>query len=115
MDYLIFFILNVFAWFAIASLTKLLWVATQPGEIFGKWQDVLAKWDEKGSIWFKLLGGCSTCTGHFMTIISYIPFITFAYFTDLFPFNGWHVLTWYLIYVPIGAIITIHLLSNTIK
>lgn len=99
-----FFILNLFAFTAVASLLKLLWVATQQGQIFGKWQDLLHKMDVKGSPWYKFLGGCEFCTAHFFAFVSYPVFAAFSYYTGLFPFAPIHLLTWYLIYVPITSI-----------
>ncbi len=110
-----FFLINILAWLATASLSLLLWVAIQPGEIFGAWQKTLRNLDISGSPWHKLLGGCKLCTGHFLTVLSYIAFAAFTWHTGLFPFEWWHLSTWYLVYVPTGAVITFLFLTKILK
>jgi len=90
-------------------------MAIQKGQIFGGWQEVLRRLDLKGSQFYKLLGGCKLCTAQFFTILSYLAFAAFTSATGLFPFGAIHLLTWYLVYVPIGAIVTFLFLTKIIK
>jgi hypothetical protein len=66
---------------ATAAIVKVAYVATQPGQIFGGWQNVLNRLNEANSRFanaiYKPLGGCEFCFAHMFGAISYLLFILF--------------------------------------
>lgn len=88
----------------LSCFNNLLWISIQPGQWLGDWQNVLREWDVNGkTVLYKMLGGCGTCTFHFLALTEFIMTIVVAH----------HLLSWqmwilsYFILVPITSIFSL--------
>jgi hypothetical protein len=80
-EVLTFFICYIILALSVAGFGKLVMVVIAPGEIFGRWQKVLAK--VRNEFWYKSLGGCATCTRQ---RLAELTFTGFAFFWN-YQFN----------------------------
>lgn len=77
---------------ATTCVAKVIYMATQPGMIFGGWQHVLNRLNDSNSrlanALFKPLGGCELCFAHAFGVISFGLFLAFYLrATDSWPPN----------------------------
>lgn len=100
MSALFYFLLII----GLACFNNLLWISIQADQWLGSWQKVLRKLDLAGKTApFKMLGGCETCTFHFLSLVEFITTIVIAH----------HLLSWqmwilsYFIIVPITSIFSL--------
>lgn len=110
--YLLMILFLIFAcvfWVATTGLFKFLLIATQYGQMLGKWQDVITWFFDRGHVNVaKLLGHCHICFAHFISILSYLSFLVFMKGVVGFwlpATGGWAIpanIIWYVVYVAIG-------------
>lgn len=95
---------------ATSSWLKIMHIATQSGMIFGKWQNVLNKFDEKGfTVLYKWLGGCEICTSAFFSFLSIGIYMAFMYEFKSWIVTGWvWNILWLTMYWSIGTVLNLY-------
>lgn len=78
-----------------AAIAKVIYISTQPGQIFGAWQNVLNRLNESpgrvANFFYKPLGGCEFCFAHLFAVISFALLVGFiSYVLGSWPLNMTH-------------------------
>lgn len=108
---ILFFIYTVCFLASAGCFAKLLKYATQKGQLFGKWQDILIRLDEGGYTWAaKPLGLCDMCFSHLMAVLFFVVYVFFVLSYAHWPFGVFGSIVWYLFFVPVSSVINLLLI-----
>lgn len=124
---MIFLAWTVIFWIATACIAKVFFVATQEGQLLGKWQQVLRKWDISGTasgmLLSKIGGYCELCYSHAWGLIGFIVYATFTGgVIGIWP-PSWGGLfldillnvVWAVVFVHTSTIVTLYFITKLFK
>ncbi|WP_346318177.1 hypothetical protein [Chitinophaga sp. YIM B06452] len=113
---IIFLVLTLVFWLAVAGFTLMLWISIQPGNWLGSWQKQLRKWDLAGKeLLYRVLGGCGICTAHAIAQLSFPVYVAFLLFADAWPLGWLASLLWYGVYVSVATNLNLFFITKLFK
>lgn len=114
-----FFILTLFALIGTACFAKVFFFSIQQDQwidtLFG-WQDMIEGFGHKPGAWntiaYKILGGCSFCFAHFVSLICFICYVVILCTNGFWPsfetgLGQWSFnIGWYFVFIPTSTVLS---------